>query len=102
MVIENTTPATVMTAAAIAIRIWRATSGPPELTQDGSASRPVSASRSRRVRHDKQTGDQHHHKGSAGPTSWYAGFLGLILKAVRANRRGRVPDQWWVVPPATG
>jgi hypothetical protein len=48
MVIENTTPATVMTAAAIAIRIWRATSGPPELTQDGSASRPASASRSRR------------------------------------------------------
>ena len=38
IVIENTTPTTVITAAASAVRIWRAASAVPLITQDGSVS----------------------------------------------------------------
>ena len=42
IVIENTTPTTVMTAAAMAVRMVRAASGPPVLTQDGRVKSPLS------------------------------------------------------------
>ena len=38
--IENTTPTTVITAAAMAVRICRAASAVPLITQDGSAKAP--------------------------------------------------------------
>ncbi len=38
--IEKTTPTTVMTAAAIAVRICRAASALPEITQDGRPKSP--------------------------------------------------------------
>ena len=38
--IENTTPTTVMTAAAIAVSTVRATSGPPLIAQPGTAKSP--------------------------------------------------------------
>ena len=44
--IENTNPATVMTAAAIAISTCRAASGPPELTKSGNVNAPPLAARS--------------------------------------------------------
>ena len=40
MVIENTSPTTVMTAAAIPMRIWRAASAEPLFTQLGSDTSP--------------------------------------------------------------
>jgi hypothetical protein len=48
MVTEKTTPATVMMAAAIAVRIVREASAPPVFTQDGTSSSPASSLRSRR------------------------------------------------------
>ena len=41
IVIENTSPTTVMTAAAIAVRICRAASAEPQITHDGSSSVPL-------------------------------------------------------------
>ena len=38
--IENTTPTTVITAAAIEVRICRAASAVPLITQDGTANSP--------------------------------------------------------------
>ena len=40
IMIEKTTPTTVMTAAASAVRIWRAASAVPLTTHDGSAAPP--------------------------------------------------------------
>src|SRR5690349_9121007 len=44
--IEKTTPTTVMTAAAIAVRIWRAASALPLITHEGTANPPRYAARS--------------------------------------------------------
>ena len=46
MVIEKTTPTTVMTAAAIAVRIVRAASGPPVLIHEGIPKSLLSTARS--------------------------------------------------------
>ena len=46
IVIENTSPTTVMTAAAIPMRIWRAASAEPLLTHDGRVRSPLYAARS--------------------------------------------------------
>ena len=46
IVMENTRPTTVMTAAAIPIRIWRAASAEPLFTHDGSVRSPLYAARS--------------------------------------------------------
>ena len=40
IVIEKTMPTTVITAAASAVRIWRAASELPKITHDGSVSVP--------------------------------------------------------------
>ncbi len=41
MVIEKTTPATVITAAAIPIRTWRAASEPPAIAHPGTGMSPA-------------------------------------------------------------
>ena len=43
IVIENTTPTTVITAAASVVRIWRAASGVPNSIQAGSVTLPSNA-----------------------------------------------------------
>src|SRR5262245_16247525 len=55
MVMEKTTPVTVMTAAAIAVRIWRAASALPELTHDGIVMAPLYAARSSAYVHQNRT-----------------------------------------------
>src|SRR5450755_701213 len=46
IVIENTTPTTVITAAASVVRIWRAASAEPKITHEGSLSVWSNAARS--------------------------------------------------------
>jgi hypothetical protein len=46
IVIEKTTPTTVITAAAIVVRIWRAPSAPGWITHEGNVKSPPWAARS--------------------------------------------------------